>query len=374
VVTLFAAWLTVFLQQPVVVADSIRNRLFVQGELTWYGTGPAADLSNRVVRIAQIRSLGFGGTRLPVEWVAIERVRGRRDWARLDSTVGELKRGGIQAYGIIAYSPRWAVPPEVAHLAQFAAHRPVVDGSSAKGDTLFAAFAAAAARRYHGFVDRWEIWNEENHAAFWINASSGTNQGADPADYAHLFSLARDSILAANPRAEVAVGGLTSFDGNIVLQKDPVDTRRHLSVLAPEAYIRSLLASGLRFSAVGLHPYSMVPPGVMGYGRGVIFPDVVVDSVLAVLRTSGLASARVWITEWGVHAPFAHSQQALDSWYDRALSILMCRPGIGFVTVHTLADANPTDHFGLVTFDGEQTANGLAFRHWLERWHGCPAK
>jgi len=46
--------------------DSIRDRLYVQAELTWYGVGPARDLSNRLVRIAAIRRLGFGGTRLPV--------------------------------------------------------------------------------------------------------------------------------------------------------------------------------------------------------------------------------------------------------------------------------------------------------------------
>src|SRR5436190_22795732 len=127
------------LQQPV-PPDSLRSRLFIQGELTWYAVDSSRDLANRLVRIAAIRTLGFGGTRLPVEWVWVEPVRGQRNWARLDSTVAELRQAGLTAYGVLAYSPRWAVPTNVTHSPHFAAHRPVVDGSSAKGDTTFAGF------------------------------------------------------------------------------------------------------------------------------------------------------------------------------------------------------------------------------------------
>jgi hypothetical protein len=358
-------------QGPHSITDSVRQRLFVQGELTWYGAGRVEDLSNRVVRIQAIKRLGFGGTRLPVEWVAVEGIRGRRDWSRLDSTVAELKRYGVEAYGLLAYSPKWAVPQAIATSPASLRHRPVVDNSIEKGDTLFAAFAAAAARRYRGFIDRWEVWNEENLPFFWMNVEAGRNQKPDPGDYAHFFRLARDSILAANHQAQVAIGGLSSLDGRVGDFMDPFDSTRRLAALPPEQYLRALVKVGVKFDAVGLHPYSMVPPRVASLGRGIIFPDVVVDSVLAALRGLGMSGVRVWITEWGVHAPFVRSQSALDSWYRDALGILLCKPEIDFVTIHTLMDVNSADHFGLLNLDGTETLNGVSFKNWLSVWDGC---
>ena len=359
--------------QQLAPPDSLRSRLFIQGELTWYGVDSSRDLSNRLVRIAAVRTLGFGGTRLPVEWVWVEPTRGHRNWARLDSTVSELKQAGLSAYGVITYSPSWAVPPALVHDSRSFAHRPTVDGSSARGDTLFAGFAAEAARRYRGFVDRWEVWNEQNHPAFWINLVNGTNRGPDAADYARLFAITRDSILTANPQATVAVGGLTSLNGLRTVLRDPMDSSRSFPPISPEEFVRGLVAARLSFSTIGLHPYSMVPPGRPAFGRGVIFPDVVVDSVLAALQTLGLTQVHVWVTEWGVHAPFAHSQSELDDWYREALRALLCSKAIEFVTVHTLMDANSRDHFGLMRRDGTETPNGLAFRRAFTAWDGCGA-
>lgn len=370
--SLLAALVSLSLQQPV-PADSIKARLYVQGELTWYGRGPATDLSNRLVRIAAIRRLGFGGTRLPVEWVWVEPVRGQRNWARLDSTVAELKQAGLAAYGVIAYSPRWAVPAGVIHSPHFAAHRPVVDGSSAKGDTVFAGFAAAAARRYRGFIDRWEIWNEENHPAFWLNALDGFNRGADVDDYAHLFTLTRDSIRVANPGARVAVGGLASLNGVPLTWHDPLDSTRVLSAPTPQGYVRALVSLGVSFDAIGLHPYTTVPPGRRAFGRGVVFPDLVVDSVLDLLDELKLSGVDVWVTEWGVNAPFATSQTMLDTWFRDGLSALLCRKRIAFVTVHTLMDVNPQEHYGLLRIDGSETTDGIAFRRAMSGWTGCPS-
>jgi hypothetical protein len=351
--------------------DSIHERLYVQAELTWYGAGPANDLSNRLVRSAAIRRLGFAGTRLPVEWARIEVIRGRPDWGRLDSVVSELQGNGLEAYGVIAYSPKWAVPAAYAQVARIDSHRPVVDGSPAKGDTLFAAFAAAAARRYRGRIDRWEIWNEENHPPFWIDIVGGVNRGPDPADYGRLFSLARDSIQAANPNAEVAVGGLSSLNGNPHTWPDPIDSTRAIMALTPEVYIRGLAASGVSFGVIALHPYSRVVPGARVLGRGVIFPDLVVDSVIATLDQLGLKHIPIWVTEWGVDARLASSQNVLDLWFHDALGTLLCQKRIAFVTVHALMDDNPQEHFGLLRSDGTETADGLAFRRTVSAWKGC---
>lgn len=353
--------------------DSIRDRLYVQAELTWYGSGSARDMSNRLVRTDAIRRLGFGGTRLPFEWPRIEAERGRRDWARTDSVLSELERDSLAAYGLITYSPKWAVPVAYALMPRIAAHRPVVDGSSARGDTLFAAFAAAAARRYRGRIDRWEIWNEENHPAFWMHVVNGTNRGADPADYTRLFSLARDSILRANPQAQVVIGGLTSLNGFVRPAADPLDRTRELLPLSPQDYVKGLVATGMRLDIVAIHPYSTVAPGIKPPGlAAAVFPDVVVDSVFAALDQLGLRSTTAWVTEWGVNVTPGLSQDDVDSWFRVALTDLLCHPRISLVTIHALADANSKEHFGLLNPNGTATPNGKALSRVLREWRGCP--
>ena len=57
----------------------------------------------------------------------------------------------------------------------------------------YAAFAGAAARRYAGYVDHWQIWNEPN---------LGLQKG-DPEIYARLLTLAGKAIHEANPKAKV---------------------------------------------------------------------------------------------------------------------------------------------------------------------------
>lgn len=353
-------------------SDSIMTRVYVQAHLAWYSASGASDLSNRLVRMEAIQRLGLAGERLGFEWFRIEAVRGERNWGRHDSILTELQHRGLKAYGVIAYSPSWAVPSSLTSTRRMEAHRPFVDGSSARGDTAFAAFAAASARRYKRRINRWEIWNEENHPDFWFHVQNGTNLGPDPADYARLFLLARDSILVANPVAEVAVGGLAAFDGLRRVLADPLDRERHLTALPGHAFLRATVAAGLRPSAVAIHPYSTVPPGVTAPGlAAAIFPTLVVDSVFAVLDEARLPTASVWVTEWGVNVQAGLPQAEVDAWFHDALANLLCRPRVPFVTIHTLTDVDGKTHFGLLNPDGTETRAAGGLRHLLMRWTGC---
>jgi len=354
--------------------DVIRGRLFVQAHIARYGVATNSSLQDRQHREDVIGRLGFGGVGLPFEWFRIEAVRGRRSWARTDSIVCELTGRGLRAYGLLAFSPRWAVPPEIAPRPRSEAHRPVVDGSSARGDTAFARFAAEAARRYRGRIDRWEVWNEENHPAFWFDVRNGTNAGPSAPDYATLFVLTRDSILAAVPGAEVAVGGLASFSGHVRDVEDELNPGHQLRAEPSHLYLRALLKLGVRPAAVAIHPYSVVPPGAQVKGEGApIFPTQVVDSVFDVLDAAGLKTTKAWITEWGVDAARRLSQAEVDSWYRAGLLYLLCHPRISFVTLYTLTDPDPHTHFGLLSDEGIETPDGHAVRVLLAAWPGCSA-
>src|SRR5579859_6185848 len=234
------------LQNP---TDSVGERLFIEAHLQRFRGGNHSSITRRAERINAIRKLGFGGTRLDIEWSAVERKRGQPDWALIDSIVQELKDAHLSAYALLTYSPHWAVPAGMPER-----HRPFVDGSTAKGDTAFAHFAASAARRYGRFIRRWEVWNEENNPIFWINITSGMNRGPDARDYVNLFSVTYDSLVSVDQHFEIAIGGLASFSGRSRNMEDPVRPDHSLLADAGHVYLRQLLSTGFRPSNISLHP------------------------------------------------------------------------------------------------------------------------
>jgi hypothetical protein len=224
-------------------------------------------------------------------------------------------------------------------------------------------------------VNRWEIWNEENHPFFWFNVAGDSNRGPSARDYVALFSLARDSILAGNPQAEVAVGGLASFSGHVRPVSDPLGAGRAIQALPPHMFLREVLKLGVQPRAVGIHPYSAVPPGKSLPGEGAaVFPDLVVDSVATVLDAFALSSTTLWVTEWGVDAKPTMDQGAVNSWYEAGLNSLLCNRRVVFVTLHALADPDPQTHFGVLNDDGSDARDGVALRDFLSHWAGCASR
>jgi hypothetical protein len=69
----------------------------------------------------------------------------------------------------------------------------------------YATFLGTLAKRWAGRVTAWEIWNEEDSAAWWKG-------GPDPAGYAHLLQATYPVVKAADPNATVVLGGLTGND------------------------------------------------------------------------------------------------------------------------------------------------------------------
>lgn len=327
-----------------------------------------SDRSDRSARLALMRRFGFAGTRLAFEWRHIEPKRGVFHWERQDGIVAALQSAGFRAYGLLVYSPVWARPPGMT-----ASHRPIVDGSSARGDSLFAAFAGAAAKHYRGKIDRWEIWNEPNLPNFWVHLRDGRNLGPDPRDYLSLYKAARAAILAANPSAQVAVGGLASGRGVFRNKRDPVTGHGRLRVEPAYAFLHDLLRLGLRPDFVALHPYSDLPPGARSKSASAPeFPNLVFDKVVSVLDQGGLSRTRIWVTEWGVNQTPARSNSVVRSWFRRALTTLRCNRRVAFVTIYELRDKAHRGGYSLVAPSGELTASGRALSNYVRSPPACP--
>lgn len=317
--------------------------------------------------IARIRWLGIRRVRLEFDWASIERAPGYFDWSVIDRIVDELMRNGVSAYGLLDYSPRWAHPQGASEH-----HRPIVHGNRREGNSAFAHFAAAAARRYSGRIRAWEIWNEPNNPTFWENLQNGHNHGPNAADYATLFVAARDSITAVASSDTVIVGGLASFSGRQQRLRDPLRADAQLAVILPPEYLRRLLRAGVRPTDVGLHPYSGLPPGAhRPLERKAVFPTLVLDDIRSVLDSAGLTSSRLWITEWGVDAG-SRSPALLGQWFSVALHRMVCDPRIPVVTLYVLRDpASVPYHYSLIDDSGQLTRSGAALDRVLRNLQSC---
>jgi hypothetical protein len=190
----------------------------------------------------------------------------RYDWSFDDRIVGTLAAQGLQWLPIIDYTASWAqsVPGQ--------------DHSPPASFDDYAAYAGALAARYGPGgvywlenpqltprpVETYEIWNEPDNPQYWYPASN-------PAAYGVLYTRARAAISAAEPGAQVIIGGL----------------------MHPAWFLPALVAADPGLSAqidgVAVHPYAATPAGVLAGVR----------AARLAMRAQGLAGVPLFVTEFG---------------------------------------------------------------------------
>lgn len=126
-------------------------------------------------RLAAMRDAGTKWGRQDFTWRRIETEPGKYDWAGYDRLVEQCRKHGVLLIGDLAYGPTFHDP------------------RTPEGVAAYARLAAAAAARYRGTVDHWQIWNEPN-GGYW----KGT-----PQQYAALLAAAGKAIHDASPDAKV---------------------------------------------------------------------------------------------------------------------------------------------------------------------------
>jgi polysaccharide biosynthesis protein PslG len=278
-------------------------------------------------------------------WSRIEPVQGERDWSVPDAELELLRAAGIQPLLIVLGSPSWAngvrnstpdgylhVPSRGPALAAWLKH--------------YSEFLAAAVRRYHVVVKRWEIWNEPNLSPFW-------QPRPNPLVYLDVYETLRATILRVDPSAQVAVGGLGDLS---------FAPRGDLSGLA---FLRALTRTRRPLGNVAIHPYA-----TSDHAPGVEIPGdnnfVDIARVHNQLVAAG-ERASIWVTEWGwSSASIGQVRQA--QYVDRALTMLQNR--YRFVTVATYfaaRDTPPASVQGLLDENLSPKPAAAVFRAHAER-------
>ncbi len=200
---------------------------------------------------------GVKWTREEIQWHVTEPRQGEFDWTFYDELVDTAARHGISVYGLLAYGSPWT------------------DVYSDEGTRHYAAWAAAAVRRYKDRIRHWEIWNEPN-IFFW----SGPREL-----YPVLLNRAYEAIKAEDPQA-VVLGCSTAG----------IDT----------AFIREVMNAGGRFDALTIHPY-----------RGELKDLEFIHELRAARELVG--GRDVWLTEMGFPS------QLIDGYSERRQASLVAR-------------------------------------------------
>lgn len=204
-----------------------------------------------------IAQLGAGWAREDVQWWRVQPTPNTWDWTFTDAAFRALLSRNIKVVGVLGHPPGWATP---------------FRGDAANGVSFYAPdqqqfveFATTVVRRYGKYVHHWEIWNEPDHALFWLPTP-------DPETYADLLIATGAAIHAQSPDAKVILGGVNPFD---------------------TAFLRRVAERGAwsSFDILGIHPY--VDPATPESGNIV----AAADAVRAVADQYG--DKPIWVTEFG---------------------------------------------------------------------------
>jgi hypothetical protein len=253
-------------------------------DLTYYGT-----TSTHAAGIDVAKSVGAQVSRNSFMWDSIEPREGVYDWSITDNVVDGLGAAGIEPLFVVYGSPSWAngvssgtpdarfhVPPE----------GPAFDAWLAR----YRGFITNAVQRYRGRVDKWEIWNEENLHYMWKPMPS-------PRLYARLYTGLRDAILAADPDADVAIGGLGSY-----CCVGPGD-------ISGIQFLQRVVAEGAPIDNLAVHAYAgrqQAPDVHLEYENN--FDDI--EAWHRYLVGIGRGAVPIWVTEWGWESRIGLNVQA----------------------------------------------------------------
>jgi len=223
-----------------------------------------------------LRDLGVTWTRYDIDWSVVQpRNAGTFDWHLFDRVVTAANTAGLKSLIVFTHTPAWArgdsctasskCPPGSNHVYNFAA------------------FVAAAARRYSPQgVKAWEIWNEPNSRISWAPA-------ADPVAYTKLLRASNQAVHFVDPQAIVLTGGVARVG----------DTAGNIQ--GPE-FLAKLYENGARgaFDGVASHPYSYpYLPTFRSLGNAWLQLGKAAYNLHDTMVSHGDAYKKIWITEYG---------------------------------------------------------------------------
>jgi hypothetical protein len=292
------------------------------------------------------RRTGVRWLREEFDWDVVEPRRGRWNWRRYDTVIGEAARRRMRVLPLLNGSASWAAP----RWNQFP------DDLEEYGD-----YVAKVVERYGPGGRFWraqpdlaeyapthfELWNEPYIEFFSIDKVS-------PGRYARLARAGAAAGRAANPRAKFLLAADSFYTEAPGVYRNWID-----------GMYRAVPALNSYFDAVAIHPYSSdVSPDVYTPAAGTRWQFRRIEEMRSRLVAHGAADKPLWITEVGWATCRGHddcvSERAQAAYITRVFDYAR-GPYAGFVDavfVYHMNDWGPPDRtereywFGLRRRDG----------------------
>ncbi|GAA2638070.1 hypothetical protein Adu01nite_79740 [Paractinoplanes durhamensis] len=231
--------------------------------LVWMSEGRLNDA------LSDAETVGATWVRADLSWQDVQADGpGKYWWDGFDRLVRAARSRELTVLPVLAYTPAWARPAGCD-----------VPACAPADPAKFAAFAKTAAERYRNLgVHTWEIWNEPN-AGFWKPAP-------DPRAYAALLKASAAAIRAADPKAQIIMGGLAA---------NPTGPGRVSQVSFLSTV--SKLGGNRVVNAVAYHPYTypFLPSAKTRFGTS----WEKMRSLRKVLADNETPDLPIWLTEVG---------------------------------------------------------------------------
>lgn len=238
----------------------------------------------------RLSDAGAGTVRILFDWESIQSrsgdcqsdvPRGACDWTSMDDLVGNAAAHGVRVMAVMGGARGFLHEGETA-APELPGARPPIAGEDFEA---WKDFLAAAAERYgrggafwKAFAEvsrgeaapirTWQIWNEQNAERYWPPEP-------DASEYATLVTGSSEAIRAADPDAEIVLGGMF---GTAAVESD--------------AYLEELYeveGIGEAFDAVAIHPYSPTVEGI----------EAQAEWLREVAGEAGDPDVGLWVTELG---------------------------------------------------------------------------
>lgn len=268
-----------------------------------------ADYEETVWR--RIAEAGATSVRQAASWREIEAVKGNYDWSQVESTLQYCRKyPQIRPYLLVVNTPGWArADGQPSHLPPVPSAIP--DWKN---------FCRALAEHYRGFVNHYEIWNEQNGFGWEVPPYNQFDK------YLPILRAAYEGLKEGNPDCVVSLGGLDDAAGN-----SPIFTKGSYDLKLKD------YGNTTMWDAFGDHPYGDT------------------KSMMAKLRAiKGIAAGygdgdlELWLTEYGFHSGELSLQEQADALSD-CMTRLITDPEFRYVT--------ETNY--LCVADFEQTTRGF---------------
>lgn len=258
--------------------------------------------SPSVEQLQRLKAGGVDSIRVPISWGSVQSVRGGLyNWSDADSFFAAAAAARLDIFPFLSTVPTWVVP--VDRRFGSPAFLPVRSGKQRSGWTRFVKQAVFRYGPGGAFwsenpglprkpVQAWQVWNEPNFKYFVARPN--------PAEYGQLVKLSSAAIKAADPTAEVILGGLFARPIEATFHKKPPQAYFAADFL--EQMYRSTPGIKSKFQGYALHPYT-------GSWKNLTSR---IEEVRRVLALNHDAGKDLWITEmgWSSEPPQPHNSFA----------------------------------------------------------------